>query len=217
MTAHGIGMVGIAGFGGAAIMWYFLAQWVALTTAVLAINLILFLIGVVLILGAVFLGGFAAAWTFLYPLPALSGGVWSATSSTIYLIGVLLVGVGFLLLHLETGRAILARYGGLGRAPRLAADDGHQQRRGAAAGRGRLDHGVDHQHLGLGFRGGDPGDDHRQHPLAGLRPRSAARQEHDLLFRAYLHQRHHLHGRDRHLRNPAPVHGTGHGRRAARS
>ena len=116
MTAHGIGMVGIAGFGGAAIMWYFLAQWVALTTAVLAINLILFLIGVVLILGAVFLGGFAAAWTFLYPLPALSGGVWSATSSTIYLIGVLLVGVGFLLLHLETGRAILARYGGLGRA-----------------------------------------------------------------------------------------------------
>ena len=33
LTAHGIGMVGIAGFGGAAIMWYFLAQWVALTLA----------------------------------------------------------------------------------------------------------------------------------------------------------------------------------------
>ena len=66
--------------------------------------------------GRVFLGGFAAAWTFLYPLPAQLGGVWGASSATIYLIGVLIVGVGFLLLHLETGRAILARYGGLGRA-----------------------------------------------------------------------------------------------------
>jgi len=70
----------------------------------------------VLVLGAIFVGGFAAAWTFLFPLPARSFGVWGTGATACYLIGVLLVGVGFLLLFLDTGRAILAKYGSLGRA-----------------------------------------------------------------------------------------------------
>jgi cytochrome c oxidase subunit 1 len=128
MTAHGIGMVGIAGLGGAAIMWYFLSQYVKLNTSILAANLVLFLVGVVFILGAIFLGGFAAAWTFLFPLPAQPLGVWSAGAAAAYLIGVLLVGVGFLLFYLDTAWAILVRYGSLGRAlgwPQLVGrDDG---------------------------------------------------------------------------------------------
>ena len=116
LTAHGIGMVGISGFGGAAIMWYFLSRQVSLTPLILLLNLVLFLLGVVLILGAVFLGGFAGAWTFLYPLPAQSGGAWEAHTAAIYMVGVLLVGVGFLLLHLDTGWAILKRYGSLSKA-----------------------------------------------------------------------------------------------------
>ena len=116
LTAHGIGMVGISGLGGAAIMWYFLARQVALNSSILLLNLGLFLLGVVLILGAVFIGGFAGAWTFLYPLPAQSGGAWEAHAAAIYMVGVLLIGVGFLLLHLDTGWAILSRYGSLTKA-----------------------------------------------------------------------------------------------------
>ncbi|MFO1349845.1 MAG: cbb3-type cytochrome c oxidase subunit I [Gammaproteobacteria bacterium] len=116
MTAHGIGMVAIAGLGGAAIMWYFLSQYVKLSTGILLANLVLFLLGVVCVLASIFLGGFASAWTFLFPLPAQSAGVWSAGAAALYLIGVLVVGVGFLLFYLDTGRALLEQYGSLGRA-----------------------------------------------------------------------------------------------------
>ncbi len=116
MTAHGIGMVGIAGMCGAAIMWYFLGQYVKLSTKIFLLNFVLFLIGVVLILGADFIGGFAGAWTFLYPLPANSAGAWEPTAAAVHLGGVLIIGVGFLLFHLDTGWAILKKYGGLGKA-----------------------------------------------------------------------------------------------------
>jgi cytochrome c oxidase subunit 1 len=116
LTAHGIGMVAISGLGGAAVMWYFLARYVSLSRGILLANLACFLLGVVLVLGAIFLGGFAAAWTFLFPLPAHSLGAWGTGATTAYLAGVLLVGVGFLLLFLDTGRAIISRYGSLGKA-----------------------------------------------------------------------------------------------------
>ncbi len=116
MTAHGAGMVGTAGLTGAAIMWFFLARHVELIGWVYWLMLVLFLAGVVFILGAIFWGGFAGAWTFLYPLPAHSGGVWERGAAAAYLIGLILIGVGFLLYYLETGRAIIARYGNLSRA-----------------------------------------------------------------------------------------------------
>ena len=96
LTAHGIGMVAISGLGGAGVMWYFLSRYVELSPAILLANLVFFLAGVVLVLGGIFLGGFAAAWTFLFPLPAHSQGVWGMGATASYLIGVLLVGVGFL-------------------------------------------------------------------------------------------------------------------------
>jgi len=116
MTAHGIGMVGAAGLTGAAIMWFFLARYVALTGWVYNAMLGLSLAGVVCILASIFVWGFAGAWTFLYPLPAQSGGVWEPGAAAIYLLGLMLVGVGFLLFYLETGRALIQRYGSLGRA-----------------------------------------------------------------------------------------------------
>jgi cytochrome c oxidase subunit I len=116
LTAHGIGMVAIAGLGGAGVMWFFLSRYVSLSRAILVANLVCFLLGVVLVLGAIFVGGFAAAWTFLFPLPAQSLGVWGVNATACYLVGVLVVGVGFLLLYLDTGRALLAKYGSLGAA-----------------------------------------------------------------------------------------------------
>ena len=116
LTAHGIGMVAIAGLGGAGVMWFFLSRYVTLSRGILLANLVCFLLGVVLVLGGIFVGGFAAAWTFLFPLPAKSAGVWGTGATASYLVGVLLVGVGFLLLYLDTGRAILRQYGSLGNA-----------------------------------------------------------------------------------------------------
>jgi len=116
MTMHGAGMVGIAGLSSAAVMWHFVRRYVPVSTAVFLTNLVFFLIGAVLILGAGFIGGFGAAWTFLFPLPAHSGGLWSVNAAASYLFGLVFIGVGFLLLHLDIARGILSVYGGLGAA-----------------------------------------------------------------------------------------------------
>jgi cytochrome c oxidase subunit 1 len=116
MTVHGVGMVGLAALGGASVMWYFLSQYVHLNSTILIANLVLFLAGVAMILGADFIGGFAAGWTFLYPLPAHSAGVWETGAAAWHLVGLLSVGVGFLLVCLETGRALIVGYGSLGRS-----------------------------------------------------------------------------------------------------
>ena len=116
MTMHGAGMVGIAGLSSAAVMWHFVRRHVPVSTAVFVTNLVFFLIGAVLILGAGFVGGFGAAWTFLFPLPAHSGGLWSVNAAASYLVGLVFIGVGFLLLHLDIARGILSTYGGLGAA-----------------------------------------------------------------------------------------------------
>lgn len=116
MTAHGIGMVGAAGLTGAAIMWFFLARHVELTGWVYNAMLGLSLAGIVCILASIFVWGYAGAWTFLYPLPLQSGGVWEPTAAALYLLGLMFVGVGFLLYYLEAGRAIMQRYGSFARA-----------------------------------------------------------------------------------------------------
>lgn len=116
MTAHGAGMVGTAGLTGATILWYFTGRHVNLLPGVFRAFLGLFLLGVVLILAAIFGGGYAGAWTFLYPLPALSGGLWRPEAAVVFLLGYTAIGVGFLLLYLEIGRRLIDRYGGIGGA-----------------------------------------------------------------------------------------------------
>lgn len=116
MTAHGAGMVGVAGLVGAAILWYFVARHVPLLTEIYWAFLGLFLLGVVLILGSIFIGGYAGAWTFLFPLPAISGGTWQAPAAAAFILGYTVIGVGFLLFYLEVGRKLIAKYGGIGGA-----------------------------------------------------------------------------------------------------
>lgn len=125
MTAHGAGMVGAAGLTGATMMWYFIGRHVPLIAGVFWAFLGLFLVGVALILGAIFIGGYAGAWTFLYPLPAMSGGVWDTGAPVVFLLGYVSIGVGFLLLHLELGRKLIAAYGGIGGALAWPVAFGH--------------------------------------------------------------------------------------------
>ncbi|MSQ58547.1 MAG: cytochrome C oxidase subunit I [Betaproteobacteria bacterium] len=113
MTLHGAGMVGTAGLAGAAVMWYFLRKYVKLSTGIFVTMLVLSLIGVVMILAAILIGGFAAGWTFLFPLPAKSNGMWSAHAAAGYIGGLLFIGVGFLLFYLDCAIAIIKRHGSL--------------------------------------------------------------------------------------------------------
>ncbi len=72
--------------------------------------------GVVLVLVAVLIGGFAAGWTFLYPLPFHSSGMWSTWSTVTFLVGMALVGVGFVIYCIDVLKATTETYGGLGGA-----------------------------------------------------------------------------------------------------
>lgn len=116
LTAHGTGMIGVAAFGASSILWYFLSQYVKLNPLVFRLNILFFLVGVASVSVAIFGFDFAAAWTFLYPLPAISGGMWGTMGATLYLGGMLLIGVGFLLLFLEVSRGIISTYGGFARS-----------------------------------------------------------------------------------------------------
>jgi len=113
MTVHGIGMIGMASLGGAAIMWYFLSKYVPLNPKVLMVNLVLSVIGIAMILIAAFVFKFSDAWTFLYPLPSISAKQHGMAGAMFFLNGVLLIGVGFLIMYLEIGRKIAKQYGGL--------------------------------------------------------------------------------------------------------
>lgn len=113
MTLHGTGMIGAAALAVSSIMWYFLSQYVPLKRAVFQLYIILFLVGVAMVLVSIFSFDFAGAWTFLYPLPAISGGMWGKTGAALYLGGMLVIGTAFLIFFLEAARAIINVYGSL--------------------------------------------------------------------------------------------------------
>lgn len=115
LTIHGTGMIGTAAFATSAIMWYFLNHYVDLSIKVLKINITLFLIGVTMIIIGIFGFDYASSWTFLYPLPAISGGGWGTAGALLWLGGLQLVGVGFLLFYLDCARAIIKEFGSLGK------------------------------------------------------------------------------------------------------
>ncbi|MEQ1598688.1 MAG: cbb3-type cytochrome c oxidase subunit I [Methylotenera sp.] len=113
LTMHGAGMVGIAGLGGAGVMWAFLRRYVHLNAQFLHLNYAFFMTGVLLILGAIFIGGYSGGWTFLWPLPAKSMGVWSANAAAAFIAGLLFIGVGFLAFYFDAALAITRQYGSI--------------------------------------------------------------------------------------------------------
>jgi cytochrome c oxidase subunit I len=116
MTVHGTGMIGIAAVGGSAIMWHFLSKYIQLNPKVMFTNLTLSLIGVVMILAAIFGYNFSDGWTFLYPLPAASAKIYGTTGAFLFLFGMLILGVGFLVMYFYLAARLIKEYGGLGKS-----------------------------------------------------------------------------------------------------
>src|SRR5699024_2552401 len=100
LSMHGAGMVGTAGLATMAVMWFFLRKYVRLHLWAFVTNYVLFLLGALCIICAIFIGGSAGLWTFLYPLPT-RGILWGSGAAALFLLGYLLIGVGALLFYLD--------------------------------------------------------------------------------------------------------------------
>ncbi|MCM3568909.1 cbb3-type cytochrome c oxidase subunit I [Neobacillus mesonae] len=116
MTIHGTGMIGIASLGGSAIMWYFLSKYIHLNPKIFFTNLILTLIGVVMILTGIFVFKFSDGWTFLYPLPSASAKIYGSTGALLFLFGLLILGIGYLIMYFYIAARLIKEYGGLGKS-----------------------------------------------------------------------------------------------------
>jgi cytochrome c oxidase subunit 1 len=97
-------------------MWFFLRKYVRLHLSIFTANYVLFMLGAVAMLASVFIGHYGGAWTFLYPLPVHSMNLWSVNAAALFMLGYLLIGVGFLLFYLDAMLGLIGVYGNLGRA-----------------------------------------------------------------------------------------------------
>jgi cytochrome c oxidase subunit 1 len=116
LSMHGAGMVGTAVMATTAVMWFFLRKYVRLHLWAFVTNYVLFLLGALCIIAAIFGGGYAGLWTFLYPLPTHGMGLWSPYAAALFMLGYLLIGVGELIFYLDAAAGIIKVYGNLGRA-----------------------------------------------------------------------------------------------------
>lgn len=116
LSMHGAGMVGTAALVTTAVMWFFLRKYVQLHLWAFVTNYVLFILGVLCIIFAIFAEGYGALWTFLYPLPMRGMGFWGPNAAALFMLGYLLIGVGMLIFYLDAAAAIIKVHGNLGRA-----------------------------------------------------------------------------------------------------
>ncbi|MEO8837265.1 MAG: cbb3-type cytochrome c oxidase subunit I [Herbaspirillum sp.] len=116
LSMHGAGMVGTASLATTAVMWFFLRKYVQLHLWAFTTNYVLFMLGALCIIFAIFVDGYGALWTFLYPLPVRGMGLWSPNAAALFMLGYLLIGVGMLVFYLDAAAAIIKVHGNLGRA-----------------------------------------------------------------------------------------------------
>ena len=116
MTLHGAGMLtgGLLAMMGA--LWFVLRETVALSFERMLWSFALLVGGAVAVVVATIAGGFATGWTFLSPLPFMAAGEWSGWATGFFLVGLVLVGTGFMIFCIDVLQATTGAYGGLGGA-----------------------------------------------------------------------------------------------------
>ncbi len=113
MTLHGAGMLAgalLAMMGG---LWYAVRPIVPVDFRRMMASYALVVVGAVIVVVAVIIGGFASGWTFLYPLPFEAATQWSTWATVTFLVGLGLVGAGFMVFCLDVLMATTSTYGGL--------------------------------------------------------------------------------------------------------
>lgn len=115
LTLHGVGMVALVALAPLAGCWYLFAQRVPMSTKLWTVSYAATVVAVVLALVSTLIGRFGAGWTFLYPLPFMSGGAWEVWSFVAYLLAVTLVVLVVLAVTGEFLIRAMRKYGGLGR------------------------------------------------------------------------------------------------------
>lgn len=125
LTLHGAGMLSGALLSMMGALWFVLRADVALSVGRMLAAYAAILLGAVAVVVATMVGGFAAAWTFLFPLPFNAAGEWSTWATVVFLVGILLVGVGFFIFCVDVLEQCSRTYGGLSRALGIAFVRGH--------------------------------------------------------------------------------------------
>lgn len=116
MTLHGSAMVAaslLAAMGGLVAV---LSPSVRLSPRVLWTAFVVYFLGAGFVIIATLLGGFAAGWTVMHPLPYEAKGAWSLWAALAMYVGYLFIAVAFLLYCLNILHATGAAYGGLRKA-----------------------------------------------------------------------------------------------------
>lgn len=110
MTFHGLGMAGSMFVGAMAAASYFLGRYVKPSAKASAVALGGTLLGVVILAVATLVGGFAAGWYFLHPLPFSQMGGWPIWTAWTFLASLTVLGVSWLVWTVDNLRAIAAEY-----------------------------------------------------------------------------------------------------------
>jgi cytochrome c oxidase subunit I len=116
LSLHGSGMIGVGLGTGVALLWFVLRHEMPFSIRVMRLYYGMSLTGIVVIVVAVFGGGYDSAWTFLYPLPGQPGGAaaWGPWAGFAFLVGLALIVLGFAAWCLDYLRAAIGRFGTLG-------------------------------------------------------------------------------------------------------
>lgn len=112
LTLHGAGMIAAAVLCGMGIMWYTLREEGPLDERVALWSYGFIAAGIVGVIISALIGHFAAAWTFLYPLP-FKGTTWPSWATGAFLMSMALIVVGWTAWCLQVFGCVTARYGGL--------------------------------------------------------------------------------------------------------
>jgi cytochrome c oxidase subunit 1 len=113
MTLHGAGMITGTLVGMMGALWLTVRPIVPLSTERMLAAWALIVAGVAAVILATLGGRFAGGWTFLYPLPFGSAGQWDTWATGCFLVGVLLVGAGFMVFCVDVLARTTAAYGSL--------------------------------------------------------------------------------------------------------
>lgn len=112
MTLHGAGMLAgalLAMMGG---LWYALRAVAPIDFRRMIASYALVVLGAVVVVVAVIIGGFATGWTFLYPLPFDAATQWPTWATVTFLVGLGMVGAGFMVFCIDLLMATTSAYGG---------------------------------------------------------------------------------------------------------